>query len=110
MKRLLAFALALLFAQAAAADVLVDNVNGYALSADGRLSRFTAMLVGDDGKVQRLYQRGDRKADKARYRFDGKGRTLIPGLIDAHGHVMGLGLGALQLDLSDTNSLDVAKA
>jgi predicted amidohydrolase YtcJ len=34
----------------------------------------------------------------------------MPGLIDAHGHVMGLGFGALQLDLSDTRSLAEAQA
>jgi len=100
----------LLFAAAAQADVLIDNVNGYTLDRDGRLVRFAAMLVGDDGKVQQLYQRGERKPDRARYRFDGKGRTLVPGLIDAHGHVMELGLGALQLDLSDTRSLAEAQA
>ena len=33
-------------------------------------------------------------ADRAR--IDGRGRTLIPGLIDAHGHVMGLGMSALR--------------
>ena len=31
--------------------------------------------------------------------IDGDGRTLLPGLIDAHGHVMDLGFAALQLDL-----------
>jgi predicted amidohydrolase YtcJ len=35
---------------------------------------------------------------------------MLPGLIDAHGHVMGLGFQALTLDLSDTKSLDEAKA
>jgi predicted amidohydrolase YtcJ len=35
---------------------------------------------------------------------------MIPGLIDAHGHVMGLGFQALQLDLSDTRSLQEAQA
>jgi predicted amidohydrolase YtcJ len=94
----------------AAADVLVDNVNGYTLGAEGRLIRFNAMLVGDDGRVQRLYARGEKKAERARFRFDGKGRTLIPGLIDGHGHVMGLGLGAIQLDLSGTRSLAEAQA
>ena len=103
-------ALFLMSASPAAADVLVDNVNGYSLNADGKLVRFTAILVGDDGKVERLYRKGERKAERPRYRFDGKGRTLIPGLIDAHGHVMGLGLGALQLDLSETRSLEEAKA
>jgi predicted amidohydrolase YtcJ len=41
---------------------------------------------------------------------DGGGRTMLPGLIDAHGHVMGLGIGALQLDLSETTSLADAQA
>ena len=112
MKRYLA-ALAALFcvtAAPAAADVLVDNVNGYTLGKDGRLVRFSAMLVGDDGKVEKLYQKGDRKAERTKYRVDGKGRTLVPGLIDAHGHVMGLGFNALQLDLSDTASLEEAQA
>jgi predicted amidohydrolase YtcJ len=110
LKKLGAALALLLFAAAAQADVLIDNVNGYTLDRDGRLVRFAAMLVGDDGKVQQLYQRGERKPDRARYRFDGKGRTLVPGLIDAHGHVMELGLGALQLDLSDTRSLAEAQA
>ncbi|MBV8685599.1 MAG: amidohydrolase [Alphaproteobacteria bacterium] len=105
-----ALAVLLLAAAAAQADVLVDNVNGYTLDKDGRLVRFAAMLVGDDGKVQQLYQRGDRKPERPRFRFDGKGRTLLPGLIDAHGHVMELGLGALQLDLGDTHSLAEAQA
>jgi predicted amidohydrolase YtcJ len=110
LKKLVAALAALSLAPAASADVMVDNVNGYTLGADGRLVRFGAMLVGDDGRVQRLYGRGEKKAERARFRFDGKGRTLIPGLIDAHGHVMGLGLGALQLDLSDTRSLQEAQA
>ncbi|HEX8466824.1 MAG TPA: amidohydrolase [Allosphingosinicella sp.] len=93
----------------ALADVLVDNVKGYTIGADGRLIRFGAMLVGDDGKVERLYQRGE-KAQRTKFRFDGKGRTLLPGLIDAHGHFMALGLNALQLDLSDTKSLQEAQS
>src|SRR5690349_2170615 len=110
LRTLVAAAAALLFVSAASADVLVDNVNGYALDKQGRLVRFAAMWIGDDGRVQQLYQKGEKKADRTRYRFDGKGRTLIPGLIDAHGHVMELGLGALQLDLSDTRSLEEAQA
>jgi predicted amidohydrolase YtcJ len=108
-KKLLAALAALCFAQAAVADVLVDNVNGYTIGADGRLVRFGAMLVGDDGKVERLYQRGE-KVQRSRFRFDGKGRTLLPGLIDGHGHFMALGLNALQLDLSDTKSLQEAQS
>ncbi|TFI58805.1 amidohydrolase [Sphingomonas parva] len=111
MKKLLAAAAAALFCVSpAAADVLVDNVNGYTLTSEGRLVRFAALLVGDDGKVERLFQRGDKKPERTRYRYDAQGKTLIPGLIDGHGHVMGLGFTALQLDLSDTGSLQEAQA
>jgi predicted amidohydrolase YtcJ len=109
-KKLIAALAALLLALPAFADVLIDNVNGYTIGRDGHVERFAALLVGDDGKVQQLYRQGERRPDRTRYRFDAKGRTLLPGLIDAHGHVMELGLGALQLDLSDTHSLQEAQA
>jgi predicted amidohydrolase YtcJ len=109
LKKLIAALAALSLAAPAFADVLVDNVNGYTLNAEGRLVRFNGMLVGDDGRVQRLYQKGEKRAERTKFRFDGKGRTLLPGLIDAHGHVMGLGFNALQLDLSDTRSLEEAQ-
>jgi predicted amidohydrolase YtcJ len=99
-----------LLATPAFADVLVDNVNGYTIRQDGRLFRFNGMWIGDDGRVRQLYERGDSRPNRPRFLINGRGRTLIPGLIDAHGHVMGLGLGALQLDLSDTNSLAEAQA
>src|SRR3954463_705867 len=109
-KKLLAALAALLLAFPAFADVLIDNVNGYTIDREGHVVRFAALLVGDDGKVEQLYRQGERRPDRTRFRFDGKGRTLLPGLIDAHGHVMELGLGALQLDLSDTHSLAEAQA
>ena len=36
---------------------------------------------------------------------DGAGPDVLPGLIDAHGHVMDLGFAALRLDLTGTASL-----
>ena len=110
MKKLLAAVAALFVAQAAPADTLVDNVNGYTLDGDMDVVRFTGIVVGDDGRVKELLSRREKRPERPDYRLDGKGRTLIPGLIDAHGHVMGLGLGALTLDLSDTNSLQEAQA
>ena len=109
MKRLLLLLAALLAAAPALADSLVDNVNGYTMREDGRLHRFTGIVIDDEGRVKQLLQRGDRRPERPRYLLDGQGRTIIPGLIDAHGHVMGLGLGALSLDLSDTNSLEEAQ-
>jgi len=37
-------------------------------------------------------------------RIDAHGRTVLPGLIDAHGHVLGLGLSLLNADLRGTRS------
>ncbi len=114
MKRILLVMLAALFAVSPAvspalADSLVDNVNGYTLREDGRLYRFTGMVIGDDGRVKQLLRERDRRPERPQYLLNGRGRTLIPGLIDAHGHVMGLGFTALQLDLSDTSSLEEAQ-
>src|SRR6185437_15465854 len=55
------------------------------------------------------YQRGDARPNRPRFLLNGRGRVLIPGLIDAHGHIMELGMGALELDLSDTHSLAEAQ-
>jgi hypothetical protein len=106
---LLAF-VALLIAAPAHADTLVDNVNGITLDADGKLVRFTGLVIGSDGKVKQLLDRKDKRPERPDFKEDGKGRTLIPGLIDAHGHVMGLGFSLMLLDLSDTNSLEEAQA
>ncbi|MFO1240214.1 MAG: amidohydrolase family protein [Sphingomonadaceae bacterium] len=117
--------LALSFAAPAAADTLIDNVNGVTLDEAGHVVRFSGLVIGNDGKVVRLMTASSPPAEPARkvkkgqaaaepyrpdYRIDGKGRTMLPGLIDAHGHVMGLGFQALTLDLSDTNSLAEAQA
>lgn len=109
MRRLLLTALALL-ATPALADGLIDNVNGITLDKDGTVIRFVAMTVTRDGKVGAVLQRGDKPPARPDWRLDGKGRTLLPGLIDAHGHVMGTGFAALTLDLTGTTSLDEAKA
>jgi predicted amidohydrolase YtcJ len=95
----------------AAADTLIMKVNGIQVDAAGKLQRFTGVQIGDDGRVSRLYTADDdRFIVTARTKVvDGGGRTMLPGLIDAHGHVMGLGLGALRLDLVGTRSLDELK-
>ena len=111
MKRLLPASLAALaLAAPARADTLVDNVNGITLDKDGKLVRFTGMVIGTDGKVKQLLDRKDKRPERPDFKEDGKGRTLIPGLIDAHGHVMGLGFQLMLLDLSETRSLEEAQA
>jgi predicted amidohydrolase YtcJ len=104
-------ALALLsLAVPAFADGLVENVNGITLDADGKVIRFNAILIGKDGKVTELLTKKDKLPPQLDFRHDGKGATMLPGLIDAHGHVMGLGFQLLTLDLSATNSLAEAQA
>ena len=89
----------------ALADTLIDNANGVQVDAAGKLQRFTGIVIGDDGKVTRLLMKGQKRPLRITRRIDAGGRTLLPGLIDAHGHVMGLGFTALQLDLTGTISL-----
>ncbi|WP_084607737.1 amidohydrolase [Sphingomonas jaspsi] len=106
-------ALAALLATAATpalADTLVTNANGVTVDAKGKLERFTGILVGDDGKVKRLLHGEMLKLGGDTKVVDAGGRTVLPGLIDAHGHVMGLGFSAIQLDLVGTTSLDDLKA
>jgi predicted amidohydrolase YtcJ len=102
-KTLLALA-ALLSSSAALADTLIDNINGVQVDADGKIDRFAAILVGDDGKVRKIWSFGPKPTGATKV-IDGGGRTVLPGLIDAHGHVMALGFTALQLDLTGTTSL-----
>lgn len=107
---LLGAAAALALASPALADTLVDNVDGVTIDAKGGIDRFTGLLVGDDGRIKQVLHRGDKRPERPDYKLDGKGQFLIPGLIDSHGHVMGLGFSALTLDLTDTRSLGEALA
>jgi predicted amidohydrolase YtcJ len=99
----------LALAAPALADTLIDNVDGVTVDKNGKVLRFTGLVIGEDGKVAQVLARGD-KRPQADYRLDGKGRVMVPGMIDAHVHVMNIGLGALTLDLSDTTSLEDAQA
>lgn len=112
MKKFLTLALLALLAIAtpAFADGLVENVNGITLDKDGKVIRFNAVLIGKDGKVTALLSKKEKLPKQLDFRHDGRGATMLPGLIDAHGHVMGLGFQQLTLDLSATSSLAEAQA
>lgn len=102
-------ALLFLAAGPARADTLVDNVQGMSVDRAGKVTRFSAIWIDDDGRVKQLFQ-GKEKRPRTDYAVDGKGAVVIPGLVDSHLHVMGLGFSALTLDLSDTRSLAEAQA
>ncbi len=96
--------IAALLASPAFADTLVDNANGLQVDSTGALQHFTGVLIGDDGKVVRLIRQGEPRPQADRV-IDAQSRTLLPGLIDAHGHVMDLGFAALRLDVVGTSSI-----
>ncbi len=110
MRALVAGAALIALSAPALADTLVDNVDGVTLDATGGIDHFTGLVVGDDGRIVQVLRRGDPRPGKVDYLVDGKGRVLMPGLIDSHAHVMGVGFAALTLDLSDTKSLAEAQA
>ena len=110
MKRLLVAAAALSMAGPAYADALIDNVNGVTLDDQGAPLRFTGIVITREGRVVRLLQQGEKRPERPDWRADLKGKTVLPGFVDAHGHLLELGFGALTLDLAGTKSLDEALA
>src|SRR3712207_519867 len=94
------------------ADTVITNANGYTLNARGDLVQFSALAFDDRGRILAVGSNAEvgAKVRNAR-QVDMGGRTVLPGLIDAHGHVFGLGQQLTQLDLSGTTSLaDAIKA
>jgi hypothetical protein len=106
-KTIFALAAALL-ASNAGATTLVINANGVQADAQSGLEHFTGILIGDDGKIVRVLRAGETRPS-AKVVIDAHGETLLPGLIDAHGHVTDLGFSALHLNLVGTSSLGELK-
>ncbi len=112
--RLIGLSLVLLAAAlpAEAGRTLIVNAKGYMVEASGGVRRFAQLFIGEDGRVLAALPAGSAEPRLAAgdFRQDMKGRVLLPGLIDSHGHLMGLGLALRQLDLSKTGSLAEAQA
>lgn len=93
--------------QSPIADMYVYNMNGYTPSGDSIMA-FNALAI-HEGKVVAI---GDSADIKDLYAYaqvvDMQGKTVLPGLIDAHGHVMGLGYRAMQVNLEGTRSVGEA--
>ena len=81
-----------------AGTTLITNINGYTLDSDGELVNFEALKFTDD-RIDAVYLSNPDSLPDADDIIDGKGRTLIPGLIDAHGHVGSYGLSLLRINL-----------
>lgn len=107
------FALASLGAIAPAlADTVIDNANGYTLNSKNELVKFSSLAFDDKGRIIAVGGAKEVAAQaKNAKHIDVQGKTVLPGLIDAHGHVFGLGEMLTQLDLSTSATLaDALKA
>ena len=105
MFRLACLATALMSSCVAAAPVLLTDINGYGFDHKRQIQQFS-MLVFDD-ETGKVLARGD-KALAQQYPdaklLTGNGKAVLPGLIDGHGHVLGLGQNLSQAELRGSNS------
>lgn len=83
---------------------VMSNVNGYTL-ANGEVIQFETLVI-EDGKVLKYGDASVADEFESATVINGQGKTLLPGLIDAHGHVMGLGFQQLQVQLMGINTLE----
>lgn len=85
------------------ADLIVANARVYTVDENRPL---VSALAIADGRV--LFAGGERAAMSYRGQgtqvLDLHGATVIPGIIDAHAHLLGLGLGLRNVELRDTRS------
>lgn len=83
----------------------IESVQGYTLSGEDWIL-FESIVIQDGivvgtGTVDEMRE----LAPEATV-LDGQGRVMLPGLIDAHAHVLGLGQLLTQVDLTGATSLD----
>ncbi|MBT6032280.1 MAG: amidohydrolase family protein [Kordiimonadaceae bacterium] len=78
------------------ASTLLHNINGYTMEG-GKLKHFVA-LEYDQGKVVRTYSENTPNVS-ADQMIDGMGKTVLPGLIDTHGHISWHGRALSSVDL-----------
>ena len=86
------------------ADTIVINANIY--TVNDAFDKAEAFAI-KDGKIVAV---GTSQEIQAKYAAtfinDAKGKTIVPGFIDAHCHFFGLGLQQQKVDLTDTKSFE----
>jgi predicted amidohydrolase YtcJ len=101
------FLLFALLTAIAQADTALHNVNGYTPTSNG-IESFSVLVFDDAGLIIATGDSELLAAYPVATRLDGDGKTVLPGLIDAHAHVLGLGLLKANLDLAGSVSVDDA--
>jgi predicted amidohydrolase YtcJ len=77
---------------------LIKNIQGYTYN-NHQLLQFSAIQFTDD-KIDKIFTNNDVIHQQNNWQIiDGGGATLLPGLIDAHGHVLSYGESLLEVDL-----------
>jgi len=79
-------------------STLISNINGYTLDADRNLVRFSALQFSND-TIEAVFKTEDSLPENVDTIINGGGKTLLPGMIDTHGHILYYGLNLLQVDL-----------
>jgi len=75
-------------AQAQTADLIVENAQVYTVNAAQPTARSIAVK---DGRILAVGDDVSRHAGEGTRRTDARGATVVPGLIDSHAHMRGLG-------------------
>lgn len=87
---------------------VIYNANGYTPLYKGEVQQFSTLVI-KDGKVVKVGGDTLKNSYPDAKLIDVQGSTLLPGLIDAHGHVIGLGDNLSQLDVRGAKSVDEVK-
>lgn len=86
------------------ADLLVKNANIYTVNENFEMAK---SFVVKDGKILEI---GIKPELELKYKlteiFDAEGKTIVPGLIDAHAHLLNLGVTMQQVNLVGTKSFE----
>ena len=91
------------------ADTAIHNIDGYTSSDDG-IVEFAVLVFDDKGRIVATGDDDLLEAYPDALLVDGGGKTVLPGLIDAHAHVAGLGFLKTSLDVTGVQSVDDAVA
>jgi predicted amidohydrolase YtcJ len=94
---------------AARGETALYNITGYT-SSDAGMVDFSVLVFDDAGRIVASGDEALLAAHPDARRVDGGGNTVLPGLIDAHAHVAGLGFLKTSLDLTGVRSVDDAAA
>lgn len=85
------------------ADLVIENATIHTLNSARPTARAVAV---QGGRIVAVGEDVSQHIDSATKRIDAQGATLVPGFVDSHAHLRGLGAQLENLDLRHASSLD----